>query len=60
MEFVYKIPILPIVITFVLASITIYLSVISAARKSSKISPIEAIRSQNDYKDILYNKFQTF
>lgn len=50
MEFVYKIPILPIVITFVLASITIYLSVISAARKSSKISPIEAIRSQNDIK----------
>lgn len=49
-EFIYKIPILPIIITIALASITIYLSVISAARKSSKISPIEAIRSNDDIK----------
>ena len=48
--FIYKIPFLPIIITIILASITIFLSVISSARRSAKIAPIEAIRSNNDIK----------
>ncbi len=48
--FVFNVPILPILLSIALAVITIYLSVISAARKSSKISPIEAIRNNNEIK----------
>ena len=48
--FVFSVPILPILLSVALAVITIYLSVISAARKSSKISPIEAIRNNNEIK----------
>lgn len=48
--FVFSVPILPILLSIVLSSVTIYLSVISAARKSSKISPIEAIRNNNEIK----------
>ena len=47
-KFVFSVPLIPILFSIVLASITIYLSVISAARKSSKISPIEAIRNNNE------------
>lgn len=49
-KFVFSIPLIPIIFSIVLASITIYLSVISAARKTSKISPIEAIRNNNEIK----------
>lgn len=49
-KFIFSVPILPILLSAVLAIVTIYLSVISAARKSSKISPIEAIRNNNEIK----------
>lgn len=48
--FIFSVPILPILLSIVLGVTTIYLSVISAARKSSKISPIEAIRNNNEIK----------
>ena len=49
-KFVFSVPLIPILLSIILASITIYLSVISAARRSSKISPIEAIRNNNEIK----------
>lgn len=49
-KFVYSIPILPILLSIVLASITIYLSTIFIAKKAGRISAIEAIRSNNDIK----------
>ncbi len=49
-KFIFSIPLLPVLLSALLAIITIYLSVISAARKSSKISPIEAIRNNNELK----------
>jgi len=57
-QFVYKVPFLPIFLTFILATVTIYLSVISSARRSAKISPIEAIRNNQDIK-IKRNKLKT-
>lgn len=48
--FVYSIPIVPILLSIILSSITIYLSVIFTAKKASKISAIEAIRSNQDIK----------
>lgn len=49
-QFVFSVPIIPIIFSVILASITIYLSIISSAKKSSKISPIEAIRNNNEIK----------
>ena len=49
-EIVYNVPILAILLSVLLSSITIFLSSISSARRASKISPIEAIRSSNDIK----------
>lgn len=49
-KFVYSIPVMPILLSIVLASVTIYLSTIFIARKAGKISAIEAIRSNNDIK----------
>lgn len=49
-QFVYSIPIMPIILSIVLASVTIYLSTIFIAKKAGKISAIEAIRSNNDIK----------
>lgn len=49
-KFLYCVPIIPILLTVILSAITIYLSSISSARKASKISPIEAIRSNQDIK----------
>lgn len=48
--FSFSMPILAIVLSVVLAIITIYLSTRSSARKASKVSPIEAIRSNNEIK----------
>ena len=49
-QFVFNVPIIPIIFSIILASITIYLSIVSSAKKSSKISPIEAIRNNNEIK----------
>lgn len=49
-SFVYSVPILPILLSVVISAITIYLSCIIPARRASKISPIEAIRGNDDIK----------
>lgn len=49
-KFLYSIPIIPILISILLSAITIYLSCRSSARRASKVSPIEAIRSNQDIK----------
>lgn len=49
-KFVFSISIWPIILSILLGGLTIYLSVIRAAKKSSKIAPIEAIRNNNEIK----------
>lgn len=49
-RFLFKIPLEAIIFSIVLAIITIYLSTRAAARRASKVSPIEAIRSNNEIK----------
>lgn len=49
-KFVFSISIWPVILSVVLGSLTIYLSVLRAAKKSSKIAPIEAIRNNNEIK----------
>ena len=49
-EFIFSMPYWAIVISVVLGFVTIYLSCIFSARRAAKISPIEAIRSNNDIK----------
>ena len=53
-----SISIYPIIIAVVLGAVTIYLSSLSAARRASKVSPIENIRNVNDIK-INKNKIKT-
>ena len=48
--FSFSMPISAILLSIVLAIITIYLSTRASARKASKVSPIEAIRSNNEIK----------
>ena len=48
--FIYSLPILAIIFSIVLGAITIYFSCMSSARRASKVSPIDAIRSSNDIK----------
>lgn len=50
MIFVYSIPWVAIAISVVLAMITIFLSARKSAKKAAKVSPIEAIRSNEDIK----------
>lgn len=50
MTFIYSVPGIPIIVSIILAGVTIYLSAIGSARKASKISPIDAIRSSEDIK----------
>lgn len=50
MSLVYKISIGAILLSILLGAITIYLSAIKSARKASKISPITAIRNNDDIK----------
>ena len=50
LKFVFSVSIWPVALSIVLGSLTIYLSVVRAAKKSSKISPIEAIRNNNEIK----------
>ena len=47
---VFKITLLPILISIILGIVTVYLSCLSAARKAKKITPLEAIKSSNDIK----------
>ena len=49
-KFVFDMPFEAMVLSVILSIITIYLSCIFSARKASKISPIEAIRSNEDIK----------
>lgn len=46
----FKVPLLPILLSVLLSALTIFLSVIKTARKTSKISPIVAIRNNNEIK----------
>lgn len=47
---IYKVSIIPIIISFILGFITIYLSAISSSRKAAKISPIEQLRNSEEIK----------
>lgn len=47
---IFNVSIIPIIISVILGFITIYLSAISSAKKASKVSPIEQLRSSNDIK----------
>ena len=49
-KFVFSIPILVVIASILLGFLTIYLSCIFSARKAAKISPIDAIRSNEDIK----------
>ncbi len=49
-EFMYSVPLFAIVLSILLGSVTIFLSTIFTARRASKITAIEAIRSNNDIK----------
>ena len=49
-KFVFNMPLLAIIISVLLGYVTIYLSCIFSARKASKVSPIDAIRSNEDIK----------
>ncbi len=55
---VFKISLLPIILTVVLGMITIYFSALGAAKRTSKISPIEVLRSNDEIK-ITSNKLKT-
>lgn len=47
---IFKVSLIPILISIVLGIVTIYLSSRSSARKASKVSPIEGLRGSNDIK----------
>lgn len=49
-NFTYDLPAIPMLIAVTVSFITIYLSCLIPARRASKISPIEAIRGNNDIK----------
>lgn len=50
MKFTYSINLLAILISILISTITIYLSCLIPAKRAAKISPIEAIRGNNDIK----------
>ena len=47
---VFKISVLPVILSILLGTLTIYLSALSSARKASKVSPIEGLRNSNSIK----------
>lgn len=47
---VFKISFMPVILSIVLGIFTIYLSARSSAKKASKVSPIEGLKSSNDIK----------
>ena len=48
--FIYSVPVTAIIFSIILAVITIYFSCKSSARRAGKLSPIDAIRSNEDIK----------
>ena len=49
-KFVFSMPIVVVILSAILGFVTIYFSCIFSARKAAKISPIDAIRSNEDIK----------
>lgn len=49
-KFAFKVPFLAILLSVILSSLTIYLSVVRIAKKTSKITPLCAIRNNYDIK----------
>lgn len=49
-EFIFNMPVVVVAVSALLGFVTIYLSCIFSARKAAKISPLEAIRSNEDIK----------
>ena len=49
-KFIYNLPAIPMLIAVAISFLTIYLSCLIPARRASKVSPIEAIRGNNDIK----------
>lgn len=49
-EFIFYFNYIPVILSIILGFLTIYLSVIISARRSSKISAMEAIRNNNEVK----------
>ncbi|MCI9365701.1 MAG: ABC transporter permease [Clostridia bacterium] len=47
---VFKISLIPILLSIILGFLTIYLSARSSAKKASKVSPIEGLRNSNEIK----------
>ncbi|HJJ16297.1 MAG TPA: ABC transporter permease [Clostridiaceae bacterium] len=47
---VFKVSIIPIIISIILGFITIYLSAISSEKKAAKVSPIEQLRNSDEIK----------
>lgn len=46
----FKVSVIPIILSVVLGFLTVYLSAISSAKKASKVSPIEQLRNAKDIK----------
>lgn len=46
----YSLPMLPIFVSIILSTVTIYFSAFSSARNAAKTTPLEAIRNQQDIK----------
>ncbi len=46
----FDISVVPIIVAIILGIVTVYLSCLSAARKASKVTPLEAIKSSNEIK----------
>ncbi len=46
----FKVSIIPIILSIVLGFLTVYLSAMSSAKKASKVSPIEQLRNAKDIK----------
>ncbi len=46
----FKVSIIPIILSIVLGFLTVYLSAMSSAKKASKVSPIEQLRNTKDIK----------
>lgn len=50
MLLLYSLPVVPVLISMILSLVTIYFSAVSSAKKASRVTPLEAIRNQQDIK----------